>query len=750
MAGVPQYGEPRVNLNGPNDVEFRTPDTSGFAENGRQLQRAGATIEQGGEQLGKIFQAEQEKANDLRVIDAENQARESAIKLAVDKDEGYTNVKGGDVMDVDGQPLADTYRARFQQRISDITSNLSNEAQRQAFARSAAVLDGEFYAKAKGYEADQYGGWQQSVVKGSSELAAQEIALNYNDPEFIDKRLGTLDVSVEKLGRLQGMSGDEIAALNNTARSEALTQAMSTALDSGDTATARQLFTRYGDRLLAPDRSKIEGPLKREEALMVGQTYGEDYVRGLLGGNAVGGVVPTMAADGKADPATVWQFVAAHEGGFAAHDANGAPVNFGINQSANPGVNVKTLTKDQAEQIFTTKYWNKSGAANLPPAMAAIHADTYFINPAQAQKFLKASGNDPAKYMQMRQAWMQSLIAKEPGKFGKFQKAWSSRNRDLVAFAANLAGGGTNPATGKPNMTLEDAIVAARTKLMADHPDATPDMVKAVESSAESTWRIHDQSVDQNIEKGTSTAYQQLLQNGGDVSKLDPSLRNSLPGDKWASVLAFADTVKSYNKDKRDPVEDDKMYNYAITHPEVIRDASPSVFLSHYAGHPKFEEIAKYRAQLRGELPLDKDGKNDPGTLSYTTINNIVDSRLTAAGVALKDGKGHDNPAIVGQVGAVRRVINGLIAGEQRRIGRPMNDTELESFVDRQFARPGVIHTRNFLGVTTAQTAIPLFAVDVGHIPPADLKQIDDALDRAGQPKTDANRLSLYYAGRTR
>jgi hypothetical protein len=73
-----------------------------------------------------------------------------------------------------------------------------------------------------------------------------------------------------------------------------------------------------------------------------------------------------------------------------------------------------------------------------------------------------------------------------------------------------------------------------------------------------------------------------------------------------------------------------------------------------------------------------------------------------------------------------------------------MTDAETESFVDRQFARPGVVH-RNWLGTASN---IPLFGVDVSHVPPADLKQIDDALDRAGQPKTDANRLALYYQGR--
>ena len=260
---------------------------------------------------------------------------------------------------------------------------------------------------------------------------------------------------------------------------------------------------------------------------------------------------------------------------------------------------------------------------------------------------------------------------------------------------------------------------------------------KAVEEEITRRWSVRQQSANAAEEQTVSSAMTALLGNGGDVSRIPAGVRNAIPGDKWGAVLGFARTVQEFGK-QRDSVHDDAMYNFAITHPEVIRDSSDSNFLAKYAGHPKFEEIAQYRAQLQGKKPVG-DGKA-PGSLNYGTINRVVDSRLQSAGIDPKDN-GQE-----GHVGAVRRVINGAIAGEQRRIGRQLTDAETESFVDKQFARPGVINT-SFFGT---KTPIPLFAVDVDHIPPADRKMIDDALDRAGQPKTDANRLALYYAGRMR
>src|SRR3990167_7145918 len=59
------------------------------------------------------------------------------------------------------------------------------------------------------------------------------------------------------------------------------------------------------------------------------------------------------------------QYLAPAEGGYAANDGNGQPVNFGINQGSNPDVDVSKLTQDQAKQITLERYWKPSGADKL-------------------------------------------------------------------------------------------------------------------------------------------------------------------------------------------------------------------------------------------------------------------------------------------------------------------------------------------------------------------------------------------------
>jgi hypothetical protein len=137
--------------------------------------------------------------------------------------------------------------------------------------------------------------------------------------------------------------------------------------------------------------------------------------------------------------------VLSNEGGYNPHDMNGAPVNFGINQTANPNVDVKNLTRDQARQIYHDKYWVPSGAENLPANLQTPYFDTYIRNPAEAKKALEQSGGDPVKFMQISSNYFQTL-AKEPNG-AKYAKAWAARDAKNLAIAT---GGGGMPITGKP------------------------------------------------------------------------------------------------------------------------------------------------------------------------------------------------------------------------------------------------------------------------------------------------------------
>lgn len=53
----------------------------------------------------------------------------------------------------------------------------------------------------------------------------------------------------------------------------------------------------------------------------------------------------------------------------------GGETKFGVAQAANPEVNVKTLTWEQAKAVYYKKYWLAGQCDKLPPRIAVLHFD---------------------------------------------------------------------------------------------------------------------------------------------------------------------------------------------------------------------------------------------------------------------------------------------------------------------------------------------------------------------------------------
>ena len=140
-------------------------------------------------------------------------------------------------------------------------------------------------------------------------------------------------------------------------------------------------------------------------------------------------------------------FVASHEGGYTENDGNGAPANYGINQGANPDVDVLTLTQAQAEQILYERYWLASGADRMPTALAAVHGDTAInLGLRAASELLAQSGGDPNTYLNLRDERYQAIAAANPDK-ANYLSVWLRRTEDL----RDLLNSGTDLFVDRPS-----------------------------------------------------------------------------------------------------------------------------------------------------------------------------------------------------------------------------------------------------------------------------------------------------------
>lgn len=168
-------------------------------------------------------------------------------------------------------------------------------------------------------------------------------------------------------------------------------------------------------------------------------SFATDYMGRPVGSqNPYAGGAPAPAATGGGFETAV-EHILENEGGYAPSDMNGAPINFGINQGANPDIDVKGLTRDQAKQIYLERYWKPSGADSLPANMQAPYFDVYIRNPEFAKRALRESGGDPTRFMDLADDYFGKLAQSGAGR--KYARAWANRDAKNRAMAT----GGNSP-----------------------------------------------------------------------------------------------------------------------------------------------------------------------------------------------------------------------------------------------------------------------------------------------------------------
>lgn len=153
------------------------------------------------------------------------------------------------------------------------------------------------------------------------------------------------------------------------------------------------------------------------------------------------------------------------EGGLNPRDSNGSPSNFGINQAANPDVDVRNLTRDDARNIYRTRYWNAINGDELAarnPHLAHVAFDSAVIaGPNRAMEWLRQAEGDPNRVLALREQHEAELLRQNPDRFGPYRNAWAARRAGLASdiganesAAAGTLGGIGYPAqqtgTGEP------------------------------------------------------------------------------------------------------------------------------------------------------------------------------------------------------------------------------------------------------------------------------------------------------------
>jgi hypothetical protein len=576
----------------------------------------------------------------------------------------------------------DDYGAMIQSGMNlvpDIQKQFQQVAQTQALLAQARYADSEAAAQhEKQVRADAF----QQALSGSdgSPTAVSHLIMQF--PEFADEIKKGWDVSdaashestLTALGEIYSAasSGDwKLAAKSAHARIEAQKASgqsdpaydhMIGIIDKaaeGDVQSQKLAKTMLGSVIAAktgPEHfGAVYGALKGGYTLGPGDVRVDDngepvahspFIQDADGGlhtwdSVMGGgqggtpsAAPTSApAGGPGGFESAVNTVLDNEGGYSPSDMNGAPVNFGINQGANPDVDVKNLTRDQAKQIYKERYWDKSGAESLPANLQTPYFDVYIRNPGIAKKALADAGGDPVKFMQNATAYFQSLAKKPKG--AKYGKAWAARDAKNMAIAQGGSDADTPYYTGAPEPSGGGGLLLPGRKTDS-YRVMTPTEVAAKGLPTTQSYKINEKTGDiqpisgtdaggDGLDDATTSFYAQQILAGGQMPTL---------GMGKAAAAARQEIMKKVAQ---------------IAGAEGLSGKDLAVQIAHYkAGTETVKNLEKQAGTIEGNEQtalangqqfLDRS-RELPGQTGWTGINSIVQGVQRHAPVA-----GHDTIA---------------------------------------------------------------------------------------------------------
>ena len=665
------------------------------------------------------------QANQLRVDDALNKALEAEMRLAYDKDAGYTNHRGISALEREsGKPLADEYDEEFGKAVESIGAGLGNDYQRQVFGHAIAKRRAQFRAGAMKHEADEFRTYTLSVREGTVTTRMQQIGLNYANPEVIDEAITSIRAATYDAAKLQGKSAEWADAQARKMASNAHKTAIAAALEKNDVAYADRYLKRYGKGMEADDLLQTTGLITKEMDLRVGTSAATE---------AMGRWAPKIVP-GDMDRLT--NIVMGIESAGRRFDANGKllegpATRYGTAKgemqvldgtNRDPAYGVKPAADDSPEERA------RVGRDYLAAMVREYDGDVskalaaYNWGPGNLDKAVKEHGP----------TWLQAAP----------EETRSYVERGVREFGAG-AGRGKRPSLAEIKADLRgDPMLAGN-----------PSRLKAAEEAAEKQYRDIEAAEKQAIDEALDTAYRGLYANGGNMNALPVSVRAMIPGDKLGAVMGFADTVRKSGGAVHNP----EAWAQILSMPrENLAAMSPIEFFREFRPHLDDAHLEKGYALLndaRGEVGTDAKH------LEVITTANRVKKAAIDAGLLPAAGKANDNE--VNAFSQFERLVDDRVRqfeATDLQGKRKANSAELQQIVDGTLmdkvfvSRTGWFDREVIAGVAAPED-LPRAYVNVGgqevrvaQIPANQRAVIASKLQSRGLPVTEQRIAELWVA----
>lgn len=678
------------------------------AINAKQTQQLGAAVQGAGDVAARMALDAQNQANEVRVLDAVNRAKERQFDLKYGQD-GYLGAKGIHALErPDGKPLHQEYATKFDDYASEIATGLGNDAQREMFGRAAQGLRADIYGDAQRHVAEQFRTYQVSVYDGGIANAQRAIATGWSDPKAVDAGVAQVDAAVRQKARLLGLSQELADSEARKAVSNAHTLAIADMMERSNPDAADLYLKKYSSQMDADDILKVRSGITKE--------------------------MQQQQAMKAADVA--WQ-----QGSSTV-----------VPKDSDRAFNILLGTESRGKQfgVDGKPLTSKAGAVGIAQVMEGTGPEAAKL---AGVKWDRERWLNDAEY---NKALGRAYFEKQLQTFGRLDLAYAAYNagpgavRKAMEQAASYRGGMGNwldhvpketqayvtknmreygAGAGKPTpATVEDMVAAAEKAA----PNATPEQRQWIRAELTRRHASAMQGQKEQADQATATALQKVAASGGDLSVLTPSERQAIPGEDLPKVYAFAGSLA-----KREPIQTSLPLYARLSDPSVLKGLSEAELnkLRPELSDGDFKHFASERAKLLNE----KVKGATPGDLNSEAISRTLGDRMRSLGMNPSPQASDEKEAM--RVGAIRRFVDQSILAAQASSGKKMTDAEVAAHVDGLFAKS--TEFRGFFGSTSRA---PMLTAKASDIPSAEKDALKEAFKRQGiDNPTDGDLLAAWF-----
>jgi len=282
-------------------ARYTAVDEGAMMAPGQAMARAGATVEEFGNQFHLRLKHEQEKADTLRAEEAFTKLRQKQLDLTTGEG-GFVNQKGANAVT---KPILKDYTGQFDMAVQQAASDLQTDEQRALFTRRANVASLEFKGDILKHVVSQGSVYGKEVYDGIVNLETRNVVAKWDDRQYpgaVGLALGRIEAAVNRRAESEGWPKEYADAIKIQDASKIHDAVIRQAIATGDTAYAEKWFKENKDQIAEPTAIALQKVVHDGAQRQIVAGYNEMILAARDDGKALRAIESAILKDKRLTP----------------------------------------------------------------------------------------------------------------------------------------------------------------------------------------------------------------------------------------------------------------------------------------------------------------------------------------------------------------------------------------------------------------------------------------------------------------